>query len=253
MASTITLAHALDDSHLRRSLPAASAASVDISGHHHPRFVRFEPAERDGGGTYHFSPFTGCEPEPKVPAAVYADRALPREQKRELEWQYEAARAVWSKARLRRQASPVLRQAVPMWDAWTNARDQLRATFDAFWQTPDEMWRAQVLRLTDAQQAAKSAAEAWDEIAGRLANLASDQVHIAGEEHELLLTDVAVELGLDATHWWIDHASAYAPTPYYRMDTPLVADLTREIDQQRQRLLDVAHLVADRALAHELT
>ncbi|MFE5108317.1 hypothetical protein [Streptomyces sp. NPDC056663] len=121
--------------------------------------------------------------------------------------------------------------------------------FNEFWSTADGRWRAQLLRLTDAERAAKTAAEAWDEIAEQLAALAATQVRTAGEEHELELRDVAKEIGLDAQGWHIDHISAYEPTPFHRHDTPVVGALARQIDQQRERLREVAQLAGERELA----
>ncbi|MGW3563555.1 hypothetical protein ACWDSL_06580 [Streptomyces sp. NPDC000941] len=255
MPRTIPLKHPLDAG-LPCQAPAepepqtSPAAVADLSHYHHPHFVRSEPGRYDGWVNYFFTAFTGREPEPKMPESVYDDKAVTYEQRRELSSQYDAARIMWSKARLRLQAGPLLREAAPLWDAWTTAQAELRATFKAFWETSDGQWRAQLLRLTDAERDAKVAATAWDELAEKLAKLASEQVYVAGEYDELGLTTVAKDIGLDASRWWIDHISAYRPDSYFQRETPLVQDVTREIEKQREQLREIATLAGDSDPAH---
>ncbi|MFI9311576.1 hypothetical protein [Streptomyces triculaminicus] len=257
MSGTIPLKHPLDPGLPRRqeatepAPPAPAPAVADLSKYHHPHYVRSEPGQHEGWTVYTFSPFTGREPEPEIPSAVYDDKTVTWEQHRALGAQYEAARITWSKARFRLQAHPLLRQAAPLWEAWTQAQAELHATFKVFWQTPDGSWRAQLLRLTDAEQAAKKAAAAWDGLAEKLARIADEHVRAAGEWEALDLKDVAKEIGLDATQWWIDHISGYESSSYYRVrSTPLVEHVTGEIAQQRERLREVADLAGDSGLEH---
>ncbi|MEU4898216.1 hypothetical protein AB0B12_37910 [Streptomyces sp. NPDC044780] len=244
MPRTIALKHPLDGGLPRQQTPAEPTATpaapvADLSRYHHPHFQRAEPGQYEGWTTYWFAPFTGREPEPKMPSAVYDDKTTTYEQRQQLRHQYQAARTVWSQARLRRQAGPLLRQAAPLWEAWQTALAELHQVFKGFWETEDGKWRAQLLRLTDAEQAAKKAAIAWDDVAEKLAKLAEEQIQVAGQRDELRLTTVAKELGLDASAWSIDlvweYESAYGATP-------LVADLTRQIEAQRERLREVAHM-----------
>ncbi|MEU2855533.1 hypothetical protein [Streptomyces syringium] len=253
MPRTIALQHPLDDTGLphrqtpAQPTPAPAPAVADVARYHHPHFVRAEPGRSEGGVLYYFAPFTGREPEPEVPLAVYKDTAVTWEQSRELRNQYEAARIMWSKARLRLEAAPLLRRAAPLWEAWASTLAELRRVFGEFWSTADGQWRAQLLRLTDAERAARKAAGAWDGLAEQLAKLADAQVRVAGEYDELELGDVAREIGLDAKGWWIEHISEYEPVPYSRHDTPVVGDLNRVIEEQRERLREVAGLAGDRA------
>lgn len=263
MPRTLALKHPLDDNGLggfprqsqktpaeaESTAPAPAAPVADMSRYHHPHFQRAEPGQFEGWTTYWFAPFTGREPKPEVPSAVYDDETVTREQRRELGNQYQAARTIWSQARLRVQAGPLLRQAAPLWEAWQAAQTELRQVFKGFWKTEDGRWRAQLLRLTDAEQAAKEAAAEWDEVAGKLARLTEDQIRIAGENDELRLTQVAEELGLDASEWLIGLYWDYEPNVYGH-STPLVEALTREINEQRERLREVAKLAGDVDLTH---
>ncbi|MFE2045335.1 hypothetical protein ACFXAZ_31350 [Streptomyces sp. NPDC059477] len=251
MSRTIALTHALDESGLTpspdRSAPAgpdAPAPAADISQYHHPHFLRAEPGPRDTT-VYSFTAFTGRECEPRTPLAMYEDRALDRGQLEAIRTQYEVARILWSKARLRDRAVPVLRTAAPLWAAWETAHTALTNTFGAFWETPDGMWRAQLLRLGDAETAALDAARAWDAVAGKLAVLAEDQAAVAGYDHELALTTVASEIGIDASAWLIAPVNEYGDG-VWSIDTPLVHQARTEIAVQRGRLLDVAALAGDR-------
>ncbi|MEU1377969.1 hypothetical protein ABZ442_30595 [Streptomyces triculaminicus] len=262
MHDTIPLKHPLDGTGLSRqqapAVPTRSApapAAAGMSRYHYPAFQKAEPGRSEGWVTYHFTGFSGREPEPEMPLAVWTDKTLTQEQRSALSDEYEAARILWSKARLRLQATPVLRQAVLPWQAWEAAQANLRRVFEGFWETEDGRWRAQLLRLTDAERAAKKAAEAWDAIAEQLARLSADQVRAAGYDEELELTTVAKEIDLDTSKcskWLIDQVSEYEPTRYSQRDTPLVRELIREIDAQRERLREVLHFAGDRELATNL-
>lgn len=245
-ARTIPLKQPLDDAGLPRRESAAeptlepSKASADVARYHHPHFVRREPGQK-GWATFFFTPFVGNESEPALPTAVYSDQAVTSEQRTELREQYDAARIMWSKARLRLQARPLLQQAAPLWLEAATARIELHGVFRQFWEIEDGRWRAQLLRLTDAERAASTAAAAWDEIATQLARVAHDQVSMAGEWDELELTTVAREIGLDASDWLIGSVCDYKRTPYGG-DTPLVEEVKRDIQTQRERLQEVMSL-----------
>ncbi|MEU9983739.1 hypothetical protein [Streptomyces sp. NPDC050856] len=268
MTRTIPLKHPLDD-HGRlprllldetsrlpqdiRDAAAVAAASakpvlspaVDIARYAHPHYLRAEPSTF-GSVTFYFRTFTGREPRPEMPREAWNDPALTYEQKRELDAQYTVAESLWSQGRLRIQAAPVMRRAAPLWQAWKEAEALLRETFEAFRHSPDGMWRAQLLRLTEAEQTALAAASAWDAVAEELSLLAAEQRRAATEEHELELTTVAKELGLDASGWDIHWPDDYTPRSYsWQHQTPTVRALTTEIEQQRDRLREVARLAGD--------
>ncbi|MFI2214951.1 hypothetical protein [Streptomyces sp. NPDC020141] len=249
MSRTITLTHALDQSGLNsqaRSVPAGQDGppAADVSRYAHPNFLCSEPGPGDAT-TFSFTAFTGREPEPQTPLAVYEDRALDREQLEAIRTQYRVARILWSKARLRDRAVPVLRTAAPLWAAWEAAHTTLTEVFRAFWETPDGMWRAQLLRLGDAEIAALDAARAWDAVAGKLAALTEEHVSAVEYEHELALATVASEVGIDVTAWLIESVNEYGDG-VWSIDTPLVHRARTEIAVQRGRLRDVADLAGDR-------
>ncbi|MER5696087.1 hypothetical protein ACWDBO_29995 [Streptomyces mirabilis] len=250
MTHTIPLKTPLDDTRLpHRPAPAATTATApaDTARYHHPLFLRAEPERFASWVTYSFRAFTGLEEQPQMPAEAIRDRTLTREQSAALSHEYDAARILWSKARLRRQAGPLLKKAAPLWKAWTAAHDQLEATFREFWATEDGRWRAQLLRLTDAERAAQSAAEAFDEVAEKLSRLAEEQIRVAGESDDLPLRTIAQELGLDASDWHIAWPGAYtSSTASWRgFGDRLIDRLHKEIDAQRERLAEVAQLAGD--------
>ncbi|MER6103709.1 hypothetical protein ABT115_15630 [Streptomyces sp. NPDC001832] len=247
--TTIPLKHPLDDTGLSNQqapaqpTPPQTPVIADISRYNHPLFLRREPG-RHAGATYYFAAFTGSEPEPQAPRAAYNYKVLTWEQICELGRQYEAAQILWSKARLRRQATPVLRKAAPLWEAWTAAKTELERVYTGFRQTEDGRWRAQLLRLTDAETTAEAAAGAWDEIARQLAQLAAAQINAAGYDDELRLTTVAKDLGLDASDWHIEHIDAYTDR-FWGEPTPLLERLAQQVNAQRERLVEVARLAGD--------
>ncbi|MGV4985825.1 hypothetical protein ACVB8X_07190 [Streptomyces sp. NRAIS4] len=263
MAHTIPLKTPLDDTGLpRRSAPATAPAvtvSADTSRYHHPHFVSAQPGP--GHIAFRFRAFTGLEPKPQFPDAAYDDTALTWKLRGDLHDHYQAARVLWSQARLRHQAGPLLQQAAPLWTAWTTARDELTAVFEKFWSTSDGHWRAQLLRLTDAERAAAAAADGFDTVAAQLAQAVADQVDAAGWDEALELETVAKELGIDASDWTVLHVDDYThPLPQYRVvrngrdhwgrARPLAASAAQLIAGQRERLREVADLAGDLDPAH---
>lgn len=254
MAELIPLETPLDDTGLPHHRPGAATsttAAADISRYHHPLFLRAEPGRYEGWVTYSFRAFTGLEEQPQLSMEAIRDRTLTREQSAALSNEYEAALVLWSKARLRRQAGPLLKQAAPLWEAWTVAHGQLVATFREFWTTEDGRWRAQLLRLTDAERAAQSAAETFDEIAEKLTRLAEEQIQVAGESEDLPLSTIAKELGLDDSDWHIAWHGAYtSSTASWRgIGDRLIDQVHKEIDAQRERLREVQVLAGDKVLS----
>ncbi|MEY9997316.1 hypothetical protein ABIE67_009435 [Streptomyces sp. V4I8] len=258
MAHTIPLTTPLDDSGLtcRPAPPAPRAITpADPTRYNHPNFLDIQPGKY-GGTTFRFKAFTGLEPKPEYPAAANDDAALTWAMRGDLLDQYEAARVLWSKARLRHEATPLLRKAAPLWTAWTTAWDELTAVFEQFRTVSDGHWRAQLLRLTDAEDAATAAADAFDGIATQLAQAVDDQISVAGREEEVELTTLAQELGIDASDWVVHSLRDYTyPLPNYRIvrggiahyghATPLAAAAARLIADQRERLRQVADLAGD--------
>ncbi|MET7780397.1 hypothetical protein ABZU94_34850 [Streptomyces mirabilis] len=261
MAHTIPLAHALDDSHLSPAAPppvapapveTAALLTAGTARYHHPHYLRVEQTGPDQV-RFLFREFTGRETEPSSPLEMYRDPTLTSEQRTMIGHQYMAARVLWSKRRMRVQATPLLKTAALRWSAWTIAHDTMMARFAGFATLPDDRWRSQVLRLLDAHRVARQMAADWDDIAEQLAVVVDDQ-HSAVDDwsDEMDLAVVAAERGVDIKGWLVDHISAYRATPYDQHDTPLVARLVKTIDEQRARLADVAHLIADHDTGRQL-
>ncbi|MFI1184149.1 hypothetical protein ACH4UT_32030 [Streptomyces sp. NPDC020799] len=261
---TIALKTPLDEAGLphRPARDALPAALADTFRYHHPHFLGTSPGEREGWVVYAFAPFTGLEPQPEFPQDAYEVEALTWELSEPLHRQYTAALVLWSHARLRHQAKPLLHKAASLWSAWVTARDELVSVFEEFWTTSDGRWRAQILRLTDVERAANKAADDWDTVAAKLAQAAADQTDVAGYNAKLPLTTVARELGLDTTDWIVHHIDDYTkPLPQFRVvcngderwdrATPLVGSATQLIEAQRERLREVADLAGDSGPAHQ--
>lgn len=235
-----------------------ATARIDTSRFNHPHFLGTSRGESEGSIVYSFTPFTGAEERPRLPDAAHRDLPLGWQDWEPLARQWDAARILWSQARLRREATPLLHKAASRWADWTKARAQLTAVFDQFWSTGDGQWRAQLLRLTDAERAATTAAERWDTVAVDLAQAVADQIDVAGREEELPLITVAKEIGYDTSDWMVRPVADYCyPLPQYcvvrdgvdlwNRATPLVASATKLIEAQRERLREVAGLIGDTA------
>ena len=256
MPRTIPLQHPLDDPCLpprQATVPTAPSTprppDGDIARYHHPHFQGTKLHPTEGTTVYCFERFTGREPAPDVPDAVYDDPTVSMEQFHSLREQYHVAAIMWSEARLRLQAGPLLRKAAPVWDAWSTALAELRAVHRALREIADDRWRARLLRLVDAEHAAFAAAEAWDAIAEELAKVEAEQVRVAGWGHGLRLDPVARDLGMDISAWVIEPADNYDLSRPWRTATPVVEALRREIETQRERLREVARIAGDPAVA----
>ncbi|MFF7365436.1 hypothetical protein [Streptomyces sp. NPDC008125] len=268
MPHTIPLRHPLDDTGLPHhsvlpitattepTVAAPTNLALAIARFHHPHFRGVAAGRYQGDLRFSFAPFSGTEDHPRVPAGAW--RELSREDSDALDREYEAAAILWAQARLRRQIAPLLPRAAELWTAWTSSRRRLTATFDQFWRSTDGMWRAQLLRLTDAETVVRAAAEAWDTVAEELARAVDEQHLVTGWQYGLSLTTVAEDRGIDASAWEVGLASRYTrPLPQYdvvrngtvlwRRATPLVAAAEQLIESQRERLREVATLAGDTA------
>ncbi|WP_331759902.1 hypothetical protein OG422_31160 (plasmid) [Streptomyces sp. NBC_01525] len=249
MTTTRTLTQRLDDSGLPHRaataplLPKPTTASPqsDPSRYHHPHFLGSEPGWHVSI-RYYFTPFTGRERRPAVPDAAFADRTLTSSQRCELVEQYREAEALWSMAHLRVEARAALGLADERWQRLLIAREALNAAFQALFRTSDGRWKAALLRLTFAEAATRVAAKAWDQVAGQLAQLAADQVRVAGGHRELPITTVAREIGLDASAWRIGLAEDYQPRPDAGWQSPALGEVTRVIAEQRLHIHEAANL-----------
>jgi len=210
---------------------------------HHPHFVSAGP-RLGWGRTYTLRPFTGDEPEPWTLRPAGADDEL---------WQeYAACQQAWERARAERanrqwivdQAS-LVRRADSVWKALARARKTVDGAYAELLEGTDGTWRATINRLLDAHTAALAAAEAWDKVAAELAQARHAAWREIGEsygDHD----EVARAVGVDSSGWLI-----WGPDDYegrsWRSDTPMVAEVRRDVDAQLARIGEIGRLAGDRA------
>ena len=220
--------------------PVNATAAADLTPFHHPHCLegRLDTEYRFGTRYFfRFLPFTGSEPEPDMPDGLWG--RLSEDDYYLLRAEYRLAYDLWAQTRFRRDVTPVLRDALPVWQEYERARNAMAAAFAAFWDTSDLQWRAQILRLTDAHAQAEAAARNWDNVAASLARAEHEHLRDVGEEHELSLRAVAADAGLDISRWDIDPADAYTSSWGPR---PAVGAVRDEIERQKERLKEVDEL-----------
>lgn len=202
-----------------------------LAGHHHPHLVR---VEREGSyRTFVFRPFTGEEPEPTSGDNIYAAHrtTLGPELAQELTDEYREAHRKWQIARFKTALRPLAREATPLWNAYVTAKAAMEETFAAFDTTPDNLWRAQTLKLSRTHDAAWEAAVNWDDHAERMAALAD--AHLSGVSvTSALIQEAAAEAGVDSTNWVIEYSAEV-----YRSSRAGVHDgVRRLIDRHKKEL-----------------
>ena len=226
--------------------PVNATAAADLTPFHHPHFIdgRRDTEYRFGARYFfQFRPFTGSEPEPEMPDGLW-NQLSEEEDYQLLRAEYRLAYELWAKARFRRDVTPMLRAAVPVWQEYEQARNAMAAAFAAFWETSDIQWRAQILRLTDAHAQAVAAARNWDSVAASLVQAQDKHLRDVGEEHELDLRDVAAGADLDISTWEIcgDYDYKRPEWHYGEFVTPAVRAVREEIERQKERLKEVDEL-----------
>ena len=214
-----------------------------LAPYHHPHFVSIVK-ETEWGTRYNFGLFTGHEPKPEVPQAAEDDKSLTWGQRCTLSREYRAARTMWGLARFRIDLRPIATKAAPIWQEYARARKAMDAVFADFWETDDNRWRAQLLKLTDAHNAALDAARRWDKEAEELAKLQEDHQRTVGEEHEEDFRQVTPEFGIDSSGWLVLWPEEYRGT-WGPKETPAVKDVRDEIKKQEERLQQVQGLAGD--------
>jgi hypothetical protein len=204
--------------------------------HHHPHLIKVTK-NQFGSIAFEFKPFTGTEPEPERPRAMWTDD-MPEAARDLLQDEYEAAYNLWNDARYVRTLKTVTAKlsASAKWGDYAQARTAMDQAFAALDTTPNTEWNAAVSRLVAAQETAREAADAWDGIAKQIA-----AVHHDHGGSWLTWADAYKQAGIDATGWDVqDH---YAYTSTYSSRTPLVEKLQVAIDEQRDHLSTVASLI----------
>lgn len=220
------------------SLAGIGTLAQQAAVYHHPHY-RGAVRSEFNRVIFDFTPFTGAEDVPTLPHVMWDDDSLPQDARNLLIAEYDEARSLWRNARYVLDLKSATDGGTVLWGGYLQAREQMDEVFAALDTTPDTGWRSTVSRLVTAQEKAVKAANAWDEMAERIA-----VVH-----EEFLYSDLpqreAYRLaGIDATGWYIGYASDY----HSCSPTPLVRKVTMAIEEQREHLRKVASLSSDRGL-----
>jgi hypothetical protein len=221
-----------------------SETAALLAPFHHPHLVCAGPGRREGETQYTWKPFTGREPEPRLPVdaeELLADDGMSYAQYRVLENEYHSARVMWSRARFTEQARARAVKAAPVWEAYAERRGEMDALFAAFRETADGKWRAQIMRLTEAHRAARAAAVAWDEECRALAELVHEHQQAAGYSEALRLDEVVPDLDIRA--WQVSSHEEYQEYGWH--SCLLASGVEEAIEEQRERLREIAALTAD--------
>lgn len=217
--------------------------------------VCIEPG--DYGVHYVFKPYAGTEAEPSEPSSTWKDPKLAYEHNdkeagrpvaEEAEYDlrekaryylsevYGAALEKWRKAAHVAKLTPVMRAAVPAWDAFTKAEQDLAKLYEQRTQTPDTDWRRYLAVLVDAQEAYLEASRIWDREAAAIA-----QVH-----GDFAYSDYSYEkaqqlTGIDGAEDW-DVSSADCYRSDWGGTPPATEKAVKTVKEQNDRLMKIARL-----------
>jgi hypothetical protein len=208
----------------------------------HPHVTRFtiEPyALRPGTfqAKYEYKPFTGTEPRPERPAALYDLESVEYEAVSDL---YNALLGAWARAGFTAAVREHLVDADAAWKAWTTADQALAEAYAAFDGLADGTWRSDRMALHDLQDAALKAAAEFDSAAGALARLQEDHWHdmwnsmgeMDGDAQTTRYEDVATKMGISTDGWQISDADTYK----YSWSRPLTGRTQKTVAEQNERL-----------------
>lgn len=220
--------------------------TTDIPTWHHPHFIAAEP--HYGDTLYKFKPFTGGEPEPKIPdhaeAAFWAAReAHPwdsdtgravRAAHTAAEREARAANTMWQVARHNRHVTDLMKDIAPLVTAFQDAKRQAVDTYESLHATPDGFWQAKLLTLTEQRDAALEAARKLDQRSRPLVNTTDGLPERVLAELPAL-TDLEKAAGVDFDNWDPQESYGYG-------DGPDVQALKRLFAEQDNRIAQVTRL-----------
>ncbi|MEU4666722.1 hypothetical protein AB0F91_01845 [Amycolatopsis sp. NPDC023774] len=208
---------------------------------HHDKFVKAtqmtvggQPVDRV---KFHFTEFTGDEPEPVVPEHDSTDT----ERQRLVCDEYDVARTLWAKAVYRREATPVLRAAASAWPEVAEAFARIGQAWSDL-DDPPHGWQVAVKRLLDAHDHARPIVEDWEHLhARKLATVGAELTYSCGELAELR-TQLSLELGIDnIEEWHIGRVEDGTPDPLHAdIQDGASVQLESLIQPQRDRLALIA-------------
>jgi hypothetical protein len=208
----------------------------ELTGRHHPNFVSASKNDKDYV-RFEFKEFTGAEPEPDLPAAQWNDPALSTAARNLLADEHHAARRLWHDARYMSRLQDAANGATGTWTAYTRARQAMADAFTALCTAPGTHWKAAVLTLVAAQDAALDAAQMWDRTARAIAD-----VHAAHLHGNLIRPEALDRLGVDHTNWDVRTVEDYRR----QGRSPLHRDVWETVETQREQLRSAVALAGDR-------
>jgi hypothetical protein len=215
---------------------------------HHPHFI--SATEDSIAFRFEFRPFTGDEPEPKIPdhieAAFHAawkahpwdseiGRAV-RAASRDAEREERVANTLWQVARYNRRYIGLLQQVAPLVAAFQAAKQRAVDTYESLHATPDGFWQAKLLTLTEQRTAALEAARKLDEQSGELTNT-YDGLPERVLEALPYPADLEKAAGVDFGDWYPQESYGYG-------DGPDVKALKALFAGQDKRIAEVTRLFA---------
>lgn len=235
------------------------AVDLPVPGWRHPHLLTVRKSRHFDEVVYDLTvkPFTGREVEPEIPQEW--DRIHPSEEdedwnrsvapSRQRSVEIELVRKAWAQARFKYQVGQLLargsghlyRTPTEAWQAYVDAREGLRTAYAALDSTPDNEWKAALLRIVDAKQAAEQAAEQWDDHAREFTALDWWLFGVLGEDNhpDRAIRDTAKEHGVDTTAWLIGTHDEYT-SRYY--SPPAQAEIKEMIEAGDERIRQVQAL-----------
>lgn len=234
-----------------------TAPSVQIPTWHHPHFVSVTNGYF--GTEYEFKPFTGHEPEPRLPADVreafekfYAQhRGTPAGQAANEAWstalrEVEAAHIMWQAARHKRALLAWLQKVAPIARAYQQARKQTLDTYESLHATPDGFWQAKLLTLVEQRAVTLDLARKLDDKTAPIAAL-RDELPERVWDALPPIGDLAKSSNIDLGGWQPDLYGAYERA--YSDDAcdfiitgPETRELERLFAEQDERITQVTRL-----------
>lgn len=225
---------------------------------HPPGYKNTEPRGWFGRPLHNFT-FTGTEPEPTNPPWISAaydlaygghpvgDRSTWDDELKDavhrIVDEYEHAREVWHAARYELAVVKALPEVVAALQEFRRASSAAAAAYTALDDTPDNQWRATILRLTRARAEALAAggrldrstypiAEAWEAIPCR-----GDRAF----ERTRRVEEIAAANGMDVTGVNVDDVDL--DYHGYYGSSPIQRKLTDEYAEQDKHIAEVTRLV----------
>jgi len=210
---------------------------------HHPRLLAssWNSAPWGNRQQYTWETFTGDDPDP----LTLLDRELLDREGQEMAEpvydEYQAAYRMWAMCRTVATLKSLVRDAAPAWEKYQEAR----AVTEAAWEQVRSLaagadgWEAAVTALVDSYTPLRAAAQAWDNRAYEIAQVMWEY----GEAVREMLPDlpvIAAEVGVNAFGWVVELPDDYTD-PWH--PNPLIGRVTREIDDRKARIREVAGLI----------